>query len=283
LLRLDPGVHGTLLHTIDLDGSPTAVTVGEGSVWVAIEDGTVLKVDPLANEIDRRFQVGTDPEAIAYGEGSVWTANLGDDTVSRIDTATGEVTTIDVKVAPMGITAGEGAAWVSSGGFDVSGVARAQVTRIDPANDETGRSVTVASPCQPPLAVGEGAAWAATTAGAVQRLDSETGRAHEIVNVGAGLTGITVGAGSVWVAGDGQPSTLFRVSPEGKILDHISIGRTAPIPGRAECVPVSIAASPTTVWATNRDDATLSVVSATTDSVVSMVDISGGGVPKGGA
>src|SRR5207249_9399426 len=110
LLRLDPGVHGTLLQSIDLDGAPTGVAVGEGSVWVAIEDGTVLKVDPLTNQVDRRFQVGTDPVAIAYGEGSVWTANLQDDTVSRIDTATGEVTTIDVETSPGNIAAGEGAA-----------------------------------------------------------------------------------------------------------------------------------------------------------------------------
>ena len=121
LLRLDPGVHGTLLHTIDLDGSPTAVTVGEGSVWVAIEDGTVLKVDPLANEIDRRFQVGTDPEAIAYGEGSVWTANLGDDTVSRIDSTTAVVLgALTFMIATIGINI---VANFVSPAFDFSNVA----------------------------------------------------------------------------------------------------------------------------------------------------------------
>ena len=50
LLRLDPGVHGTLLQSIDLDGAPTGVAVGEGSVWVAIEDGTVLTTEFVVAE-----------------------------------------------------------------------------------------------------------------------------------------------------------------------------------------------------------------------------------------
>ncbi len=73
--------------------NPAALTVGDGSVWVANSDSeTVARVDAGTGEvIGKPISVGLDPEGIAVGDSGVWVANAGSGTISRIDPRTGKI------------------------------------------------------------------------------------------------------------------------------------------------------------------------------------------------
>ena len=61
--------------TGSVGSDPTAVAVGEGSVWVAGGDeGTVVQVDPDVPRVIETRTTGSRPAAIAVAGGSVWAA-----------------------------------------------------------------------------------------------------------------------------------------------------------------------------------------------------------------
>ena len=114
---------------IDLGGTPVAVAVGAGRVWVADNSGSrVIELDSMdGNPIGKSIPVAAGPQAIAVGEDGVWVAS-GDGTVTRIDPGTRNARPAPIKIADTGgIAVGEGAVWVTSR-------ARDTVTRLDPSS-----------------------------------------------------------------------------------------------------------------------------------------------------
>ena len=82
-------VNGRLTAQVSLGSSPSAVTVGAGSIWAANVDGqSVSRIDPVKQVVIDTIQVGNGPAGIAYGGGFVWVANGLDGTVSQIDPQT---------------------------------------------------------------------------------------------------------------------------------------------------------------------------------------------------
>jgi YVTN family beta-propeller protein len=74
LFRVDAR-NGELSGKIRLGGSPTAVAVGQGAVWVAdAERQEVVRVDPASNRIVARIPLGALPTAIAVDDNAVWVA-----------------------------------------------------------------------------------------------------------------------------------------------------------------------------------------------------------------
>ena len=55
---------GTAAQTIGVGNGPTAVAIGEGSIWVAnSQDGTVSRIDPATSSVsDTIGDVGTKPD-----------------------------------------------------------------------------------------------------------------------------------------------------------------------------------------------------------------------------
>ena len=52
---------------------PTAVAVGEDAVWVAnTGDGTLSRIDPETNEVERTVEVGNAPSGLALADGLLW-------------------------------------------------------------------------------------------------------------------------------------------------------------------------------------------------------------------
>ena len=49
-----------------------ALAYGEGGVWVACANGTVVRLDPATDRPSATVNVGHLPRGIAAGEGSVW-------------------------------------------------------------------------------------------------------------------------------------------------------------------------------------------------------------------
>ncbi len=100
---------------VEVGDRPTAVAVGEESVWVTNgNDGTVSRISTTPLAVTATIDVGRDPTAITVGEGAVWVAKSLDGTISRIDPETNEVTeTIEIGHRPLGIAVGNGLVWVT--------------------------------------------------------------------------------------------------------------------------------------------------------------------------
>jgi virginiamycin B lyase len=117
------------------DVQPSAVTLGDGAVWVAgYNDAMVEKIAPVSGRVLGRVHVGNGPAALAFDTGALWVANTLDATVSRVDPATLTVrATIPVGSGPAALAAGSGSVWVAN-------QYSRTVSRIDPrSRSEPGR------------------------------------------------------------------------------------------------------------------------------------------------
>ncbi len=77
LWRLDPET-GRFTGGVLLGDTPVSVALGEGDVWVAANNGTLLRIDPVSQAVVTTTQLGVlpneNPDAIGVGEGAVWIA-----------------------------------------------------------------------------------------------------------------------------------------------------------------------------------------------------------------
>jgi YVTN family beta-propeller protein len=118
VLEVDPVVCQPQPRSVTVGVGPTAVAVGENTLWVAnFDDDTVTRVAIAVRGAPAEttpIPVGDGPVDVAVGEGGVWVANSLDRTVTRIDPKTGTVTaTIEIGNEPQRVAAGEGAVWVT--------------------------------------------------------------------------------------------------------------------------------------------------------------------------
>jgi DNA-binding beta-propeller fold protein YncE len=229
---------------IHVGGTPIAVAVGGGSIWVADNSGSrVIRLDATdGRPTSKSIRVASGPEAIAFGQGEVWVAS-GDGTVTRIDPSTGRTRRAPVRIAdPGGISAAHGAVWVTSR-------ARDAVIRLDPKSLEpVGDPITVgAGPTD--VAVGDGAAWVANSAdGTVTRIDSSSGAAGDPIEVADfQLLGLCFGEDGVWVAKTddrlAREIEVTRIDPDTSQVDEDATRVPA-------AIPVHLAAGEGGVWAT---------------------------------
>jgi YVTN family beta-propeller protein len=189
---------------VEAGGDPSAVAVGDGSIWVANRaDGTVSRIDPVTNE-SKTIRVGSGPSAIAVGEGSVWAVNRLSGSVSRIDVGTDKVIAsidLDGPGFPTSIAIGEGGVWVGvNPGFDPS-VTPPSIHRIDP---RTNRDVATIEDSALLFGVvvttGVNAVWATGISGRLVRIDPGTNQKDMVANLGVSSGAITVADGAVWIA-----------------------------------------------------------------------------------
>jgi DNA-binding beta-propeller fold protein YncE len=228
-------------------------------------------------------RVDTNPTAVAVGEGSVWVANNGSDTVSRLDADTGRSVGVPIRVAsgPRAVSVGERAVWVIAGAGEVFRIdpdaARARrvarvddatgvvaglgsvwvtsragnrVVRLDPGTGRTkGRAIRVGrSPTD--IAIAGGAVWVANSAaGTLSRLDPSSRRLDRTVRVGRRQVLGLAGAGDrLWAAKTDSPlaSPIALVGVDAR-TGHLD-GSALRVPGG---VPVRLAAGAGGVWLTD--------------------------------
>jgi serine/threonine protein kinase len=70
VLRVDPREEG-LSRTYDVGSGPFGVAVGANAVWAPSEGGTVARIDPRTDEVTS-IPVGGTPRALDVGAGGVW-------------------------------------------------------------------------------------------------------------------------------------------------------------------------------------------------------------------
>jgi peptide/nickel transport system substrate-binding protein len=213
---------------------PSAIAVGEGSVWVANQGAnTVSRLDPETHAVVDTIDVGQEPKGIALGAGSVWVTNSGAGSVTRINVATGRVVdTIPVGNGPTAVAFGAGAVWVAN-------TPDASVTRIDPESGTPTATYGVGS-LPWAIAVDDSGVWVASQDGAtVSHLDPATGTlvAAPIV-VGSRPSAIAIAGGSVWVANSGDGSISHIDPARENVKGVIDVGGA----------PVGLATDGSTLW-----------------------------------
>jgi ABC-type branched-subunit amino acid transport system substrate-binding protein len=216
---------------------PGNVTVGEGAVWILNnEERTVSRIDPETKEVSKTFDTPGVPSELAAGEGALWIGNAGGGeasnatvSVSRLDPDTGRVTrTVRLRgnegVYPVAgaprIAAGAGAVWAANPDGSVS--------RIDPDSGQLVATIEAGSGAWTIAAGREGIWFLALDDDplAVRRIDPRTNRVAESIPIAAsGLSGVAVGAGSVWATAENE-GLLWRIEPGPRpITRSIDVGK----------------------------------------------------------
>jgi DNA-binding beta-propeller fold protein YncE/predicted Ser/Thr protein kinase len=126
-----------------------------------------------------------------------------------------------------------------------------------------GDGVSVSDPVavgDPPLrlAVGPRTVWATSAAdGTLSGIDPKTQEVISKWRVGRGVSGVTIGAGSVWVTNP-ESGSVLRIDPTGRVTARISVG------GR----PGAIVFGGGRIWVADEDGAGVTAIDAQRASVV---------------
>jgi YVTN family beta-propeller protein len=255
----EPG-EGRPSRQIPLGASPSAVTAGAGSIWVANVDAhSVTRIDAARQGAIDTVPVGDGPNGIAFGGGFVWVTNGLDGTVSQIDPQTDTVVkTIAVGHGPAGVAVGAGRVWVANSddgtvtpielrtgkplrpipvdqsadgvavGFDsvwVTSEATGDVTRIDARSRSIVASKQTGSGADA-VAAGPDGVWVANRLdGTVTRIDPATNRVAATIPVGDGPNAVAVTADAVWVSNE-LAGTFTKIDPHRNIpVATVTIGK----------------------------------------------------------
>jgi YVTN family beta-propeller protein len=218
LLSIDP-VSNQVSTSVPLPIFPSAVTSStDGMLWVAsVLDSAVVRFDPATQQVQARIGVPR-PSRLAAGQGTVWVISIPDDApdgrVVGIDARTDQVVAnVEVGVQPTAIAYGEDSVWVVDEGTQ-------RVQRIDARTNAVVASIPVGF-LPTGVAVSDGSVWVVSLSApgvdgpALSRIDPATNTNLGSVSLGHGAPmGLTVGAGSLWVA-TRNPDTVVRVQPSG--------------------------------------------------------------------
>jgi len=223
-------IDGDAVEYTPVGRTPSTIAVGEGVVWVLNADNrTISKIDPETREVET-FGTGSVPTDLAVGAGALWVGNGAESagavgnvytaSVSRVDPGT--TTVRETAVLPslrrpdapnageervLGVSqlaVGADAVWVINPDMTVS--------RLDP--DTGDRVATIPVEAGSAIAAGEEGVWVLSGEGPnVLRIDPRTNKVGQRIELEtSGLTGLAVGAGSVW-ATDLEEGLLWRIEP----------------------------------------------------------------------
>jgi len=228
---------------VTLPGQPAAVATGEGAIWVLLEQGTLLRVDPDRHQVTARVDpvrlrvtARFDGFVVAVARGMLWSyCCLRGDKVrgfGRVDARTLRprppvlVTNAAGAHPPVGwFAVGTDAVWTAA-------LEDHRVWRV-PLAGGPAHAVVWVSGFPYGLTADNGAVWLLSgtgepgsgrdRSGRLRRLDQRTGEVTattplpdlDVGRVDAGV-GLVVGGGGVWVAGPysrGSGGILLRIDP----------------------------------------------------------------------
>lgn len=272
---IDPDSN-TLVGEIPVGIRPTAITTGEGAVWVVnAGDGTVSKIDPATRAVTKTIPVDHLQDAVAAGEGGVWVVAYGEragpsqgypveavkispefgSEVARVPFDQGATLT-PFFVEPIAV----GGGWVWAG-------SQSRIVMIDSAAAVT-RGV-IEGVDSDAVAWGETGLWIvssppglAEAPGALQRIDPATRASAVSIPIDADSNAVAVGAGSVWVVS--RAGSLIRVDPVSNTVEAtIAVGFGAS----------GVAANDDGVWVANGGETTVMRVDPKTNKVVATIEL----------
>ena len=235
LTTIDPKTREVVQPTrgIPADGIPIGLAVGEGSVWVAVNQGdrlAVLEIGPELGELRGTVTLHTsefgslsvlrESVVLTIGDGALWALERGRGEVTRIDPETRATKRLaEGHGASSSIAVGGGAIWL--GGIN-------GVVKLDPATGSELGNVFVSGVIDSTatsIAIGADATWFTANSRARLWLIPPKGNAvDDSFAVGDGPSSVAVDpAGTVWVASSDDGS-VWRLDPEQGSPEPITIG-----------------------------------------------------------
>lgn len=184
--------------TLPNAGASSAFEEDAGAGWLAASRDavwagsfrTLTRIDPVSTRTRHRDSAAWGP--MAYWSGSIWI--IDGSNLERVSAATmRHVSTVPVDGFYVDVAAGLGSVWLA----DEEGRA---IVRFDPVREVVARRYTLGGATYG-VAVGSGAAWAASDDGTVARVDPASHRV-ELVDVGGAPRSVDVEGGTVWVTVD---------------------------------------------------------------------------------
>jgi DNA-binding beta-propeller fold protein YncE len=251
--HIDPRTR-RLVGTLDPGPVVSDITMGDGGVWLTgrprssspqtPQDVEIERVDPVSGVVNRDFPSETGAFSIAAAGGALWTTGYfgpGYRGTARSDPKTGAFSRLDPEVYGELIAADDRSVfWVSLG---------SQAARVETHSPAVAAHLHLATneslaagfvPPQPTgVTLGAGSLWISTSGGTVVRVDDKLSRIVSNERVCPSALGISYGEGAVWVAcGD---NTVVPLDPSsGRPGDAIDVGH----------LPRGVAAGEGAVWVT---------------------------------
>jgi streptogramin lyase len=206
-----------LIATIPTGTHPCGVVAAFGSVWVANDGGTLVRIDPSTNRVRKRIRVGAGACFLAADAHALWIANYTGGLV-RV-TPRGRVTKIAIGETPDNVLVAYGRVWVTTWGAGKLAV-------VDPRRLKVVRRLDIgARPAG--LAARNGAVWVGfgRDATAIARVSPRTFRIDRI-DVGVREPrGFVAGTKDLWI--QANTGDLLHFDPvTRRVLAHLEVGRT---------------------------------------------------------
>jgi serine/threonine protein kinase len=254
--RIDPADTAATPVTISVSDYPSDITIGVGSVWVALGAlAELVRINPEQNEaaspisaLGEGTPCGAPRASVTFGDGFAWfVCEVGG--IGKINAATGVATDIGLEsglltssssVLPQfsDVAFGLGSLWIVNRAAN-------QVVELDPLTNQGQREITVG---QDPTAIAVGAdvLWVTNFEddSVIRVAISGPGQAPVTTTfpVGNGPVDVAVVEGAVWIVNQ-LDRTVMRIDPEtGDVVATIDIGNE----------PQRIAAGAGFVWVTVR-------------------------------
>ena len=274
MIRIDPKTN-TVTDRIPVGRKTSGLAVGAGDVWVAnLGDGTISMIDPGTKQV-RTIAVQGAPTGIAVGDGSVVVADGAAHKLTAFDASTGTLTYPASLRGPsngtLQIAGGTGGIWFADAAGGIVGQIDDTLTVGSPSRQlpvpPDSRSFASAYFSFAGLAIGERAIWVAGDARdrTVWRLDPRTGRVAAKIPLRFVPGAIAVGEGAVWVTSL-LDDTVSRIDPASNhVTATIHTGRGV----------AGIAAGEGGVWVANSFDGTVSRIDPLTNRVVATIPVGG--------
>jgi hypothetical protein len=221
---------------VALPGPAAAVAVGAGAVWVLLEQGTLLRVDPDRYQVTGRMELGTTGQGmpagpLAVGAGAVWVGTGDGRVTARVDPVGLRVT---ARFRGFTVAVAHGVLWsyCCQQGNEVMGFGRTDARTLRPRpplllKDASGRRQPVGW-----LAVGTDAVWTTVEGQRVWRVPLAGGPARA-VQVAGFPYGLAADKGALWVlSGTGHPGNQPDRTGRLQRLDQrtSAVAATTPLP-----------------------------------------------------
>jgi len=245
-----------LIATITAGTHPCGIVSAFGSVWVANDGGTLVRIDPRTNRVRKRIRVGagacflaadaralwianykgglvrvtprgrvkrisvgTTPDSVLVAYGRVWVTTWGAGKLAVVDPRTLKVVRrINVGSKPAGLTARNGAVWV---GFsrDVTSIAR-----VSPGTYRVDR-IDLGVPQPRGFVTGTKDLWIQANTGDLVQFDPVARRVLVHLEVGRTLAqGAVAPDGTIWVP-DKEQNLVYRIDPDRRrVVDSFPAG-----------------------------------------------------------
>jgi streptogramin lyase len=187
--------------------APTASPTAAGPTEAApTATATPPSPSPLPAGVLAVIPTGTGPNELAATVDAVWVENHRSGFLSRIDPIqNAEVAQLKNVSIHCDVAAGGGSVWATQ-------ASSSQATKVDPASGEVTGKISLRDACG--VAADDTDLWVVSPGmGAVARYDPQSTEKRATVAVGAMPFFVAIGPEAVWVAGEADGGTLWRVDP----------------------------------------------------------------------